>query len=60
MQSTGMLRHVAFVRTDISKERTASIIRVTSIGEPGTLAVPSNRSMLLRYIILYYYTIKKF
>jgi hypothetical protein len=44
-----MLRHVALVRTDISEERTASIIRVTRIGELGTaLAVTSNRHRLRR------------
>jgi hypothetical protein len=40
--STGMLRHVAFVRADISEERTTSVISVTRILEPGTLAVTSN------------------
>jgi hypothetical protein len=34
MASSGMLRHVALVRTDVSEELSASIIRVT-IGEPG-------------------------
>jgi hypothetical protein len=46
--SSGLLRRVAFVRTDVSEERTAlvrtevlkelsaSIIRVTRIGELGT------------------------
>jgi hypothetical protein len=34
-----MSRHVALVRTDISEECSASIIRVTGISEPGTLAV---------------------
>jgi hypothetical protein len=37
-----MLRHVAFVRTDVSEEPSASIVRVTRIGELGTLAIPSN------------------
>jgi hypothetical protein len=41
-----MLRCVALVRTDISEERIASIIRVR-IGELGTmLAVTSNRRTL--------------
>jgi hypothetical protein len=31
-----MLRRVALVRTDVSKEPSASIIRVTRIGELGT------------------------
>jgi hypothetical protein len=34
-----MLRRVALVRTDVSEELSASIIRVTRIGELGTLAV---------------------
>jgi hypothetical protein len=38
-----MLHHVALVRTDVSKELSASIIRVTRIGEIGsTLAVTNN------------------
>jgi hypothetical protein len=44
MVSSGMLRRVALVRTDVSGELSASFIRVTTIGELGTtLAVPSNR-----------------
>jgi hypothetical protein len=34
-----MLRCVALVRTHVSEELSASIIRVTRIGEVGTLAV---------------------
>jgi hypothetical protein len=34
-----MLRRVVLVRTDVSEELSASIIRVTRIGELGTLAV---------------------
>jgi hypothetical protein len=38
-----MLRRVALIRTDDSGKLSASIIRVTRIGELGTLAVTSNR-----------------
>jgi hypothetical protein len=40
MASFGMLRHVTLVETDFSEELSASIIRVTRIGElRATLAV---------------------
>jgi hypothetical protein len=49
MASSGMLRHVALVRTDVLEDLSASIIMVTRIGELGTtLAVTSNRCMLRR------------
>jgi hypothetical protein len=37
-----MLDHVALVRIDVLEERSASIIRVTIIGELGMLAAISN------------------
>jgi hypothetical protein len=37
MASSGMLRRVAFVRTDVSEELSSSFIRVTRISELGTL-----------------------
>jgi hypothetical protein len=44
MASSGMLRSVALVRTDVLEELSASIIRLTRIGELGTtLALTSNR-----------------
>jgi hypothetical protein len=49
--SSGILRHVALVRTDVSEKLSASFIRVTRIGELGTIiAVTSNRRMLRRSI----------
>jgi hypothetical protein len=42
MPSSGMLRRVALVRTDVVEELSASILRIR-IGEIGTLAVTSNR-----------------
>jgi hypothetical protein len=47
MESSGMLRRVAVVRTDVSEELSAPFNRVTRIGELGTtLAVTSNRRTL--------------
>jgi hypothetical protein len=49
MPSSGMLRRVTLLRTDVSEELSASFIRVTRIGELGTtLAVTSNRRTLRR------------
>jgi hypothetical protein len=49
MLSSGMLRRVALVGTDISDEPGASFIRVTKIGELGTTqAATSNRRTLRR------------
>jgi hypothetical protein len=49
MASSGKLRSVALVRTDVSEELSASFIRVTRIGELGTTpAVISNRRTLRR------------
>jgi hypothetical protein len=44
MASSGMLRRVALVGTDVSEELSAFIIKVTRISELGTtLAIISNR-----------------
>jgi hypothetical protein len=59
MVSSGMLRRVALVRTDVSAELSASFIRVTRIGELGrTLAVTSNRRTLRRncYLLIANYS----
>jgi hypothetical protein len=48
MASSGMLRRVSLVRTDVSEELGASFIRVTIIGELGTtLAVTNKRRRLV-------------
>jgi hypothetical protein len=47
MVSSGLLRRVALVRTDVSEETGASFIRVTKIRELGTTqAATSNRRTL--------------
>jgi hypothetical protein len=54
MLSSGILRRVAIVRTDVSVEHIASIITVLKIGElETTLAVTSNRRTLQRNIIAF-------
>jgi hypothetical protein len=60
MASSGMLRHVALVRTDVSEELSASFIRVTRICEPRrTVAVTSNRRSLHCYGYLRLRIVKK-
>jgi hypothetical protein len=52
MPSSGMLYCVPLVKTYVSEERSASIFRVTIIGELGTtLALTSNRHTLRRNIL---------
>jgi hypothetical protein len=48
MASSGVLRCVALVRTDVSEDVSASIIKVIRIGEVATLAVTNNRRTLLQ------------
>jgi hypothetical protein len=44
MPSSGTLRRVAIVRTDVSEELSASFLRVTRLGEIGTsLTITTNR-----------------
>jgi hypothetical protein len=40
--SSRMLRHVALVRTDVSEELSAFFIKVTRIGELGTMLVTAS------------------
>jgi hypothetical protein len=47
MPSSGMLRRVALVRTDVSQVLCASFIRVTRIGERGTTLAAAICSYLL-------------
>jgi hypothetical protein len=53
MPFSGMLRRVALVRTDVSEELIASIIRMTRIGELGTLAVASRLYVGCEEILCY-------
>jgi hypothetical protein len=46
MFSSGMLRRVALVRTDVSEERSASIIMATRIDELGTVAFSFSQQTL--------------
>jgi hypothetical protein len=48
-----MLRSVALVRSDVSDDLSTSIIRVTRIGELGTLAVTSNRRTKLASMLTF-------
>jgi hypothetical protein len=49
MAPPGMLSRMVLVRTDVSEERSAFVIRVTRIGElRTTLVVTSNRRTLRR------------
>jgi hypothetical protein len=50
MASSGMLRRVVLVKTDVSEKLSASFIRVTRIGELGTLAVTSRNFVFLRSV----------
>jgi hypothetical protein len=53
MPSSGMLRCVAVVITDVSEKLNASIIRVTRIGALRNLELASNRSSLSIYLSIH-------
>jgi hypothetical protein len=44
-----MLGHLAFVRTDVSEESIASVIKVTRIGELGTTLAMLSKKPIARY-----------
>jgi hypothetical protein len=50
MVSSGMLRRVPLVRTDVSEEPSASFIRVTRIGELGTTLAATSHLVFLRSV----------
>jgi multidrug efflux pump subunit AcrB len=50
MPSSGMLRRVALVITDVSDVLRASIIRVTRIGELGTMLAVTRSCVFLRNV----------
>jgi hypothetical protein len=49
-----MLRHVAFVRTDVSEELSAAFIKVTRIGELGTTLAVTGKSRTQRASVASY------
>jgi hypothetical protein len=51
MMSSGMLRCVALVRTDVSEELSASFIRVTRIGELGTAVAVTSCEKMRRLLV---------
>jgi hypothetical protein len=52
MVSSGMLRRVVLVRTDVSVELSASSIRMTRIGELGTTLAATTNRRTLRLVFL--------
>jgi hypothetical protein len=52
MVSSGLLRRVALVRTNVSEEPGASFIRVTKIGELGTTQTATSNQRTLRRLLV--------
>jgi hypothetical protein len=52
MPFSGVLRHGDVVRTDVSGERGASIIRVTRIGKVGTTLIVTSKRRTLHNSVL--------
>jgi hypothetical protein len=50
MVSSGMLRRVALLRTDVSEELSASFIKVTRISKLGTMLVTTMKTSNLKQI----------
>jgi hypothetical protein len=50
MVSSGLLRRVALVRTDVSEEPGASFIRVTKIGEIGEIYLCEEIYLFAAYV----------
>jgi hypothetical protein len=51
MVSSGMLRRVALVRSDVSEELSASFIRVTKIGELGNFLRSVHRLLVTASVV---------
>jgi hypothetical protein len=49
MSSSEIVRRVALLITDVSEEYSASIMKVTKIGELGTHNIPSQRASVTSY-----------
>jgi hypothetical protein len=51
MMSSGLLRRVTLVRTEVSEEPGASFIRVTKIGELGTTQSATSKLQLVLFLV---------